>query len=116
MLIEIERPSKSLATRHGESRSEVTQAAFQIAEWKTYIQKSYDLIRGDFPGIAVDRLTMIVISRATQQSVGRGRKISEYLELLKNQLSVEEILTYDDLLQRAAGAYARLAALAPSGI
>ncbi len=113
-LIELECPSKNLGTVRGESRSEVTQAAFQIAEWKTYILKHYDQIRKEFPGISVDHRTMIVISRATEESVGRGRKVRDYLELVKNQLNVDEVFTYDDLLQRAASAYARLSAIAPS--
>ena len=33
-LIELERPSKKMATKRGESRAEVTQAVFQIAEFK----------------------------------------------------------------------------------
>ncbi|MFQ6018850.1 MAG: Shedu anti-phage system protein SduA domain-containing protein [Kiloniellaceae bacterium] len=113
-LVEIERPSKALGTGHGEARAGVTQAAFQIAEWKTYIQKHYDLISGEFPGIAVDNRTMILISRSREESVGHGRRVDEYLELVKNQLAVDEVLTYDYLLQRAEAAYARLAALAPA--
>jgi len=110
-LVEIERPSKALGTGRGETRAGVTQAAFQIAEWKTYIQKHYSLISAEFPGIAVNNRSMILISRAREESVGRGRKVNEYLELVKNQLAVDEVLTYDHLLQRAEGAYARLAAL-----
>jgi antiviral defense system Shedu protein SduA len=113
-LIELERPSKNLGTVRGEPCSEVTQAAFQTAEWKTYILKHYDQIRKEFPGISLDHRTMIVISRAMEESVGLGRKVRDYLELVKNQLNVDEVFTYDDLLQRAASAYARLSALAPS--
>jgi len=113
-LIELERPERSLGTRRGESRSEVTQAAFQIAEWITYILKHYDQIRHEFPGISLDYRTMIVISRTTKESVGSGRRVREYLELVKNQLNVDEVFTYDDLLERAASARARLSALAPS--
>jgi hypothetical protein len=51
-LIELERPSKNLATARGESRAGVTQAAFQLAEWKTFIQKHYDILRDRFPGIS----------------------------------------------------------------
>jgi hypothetical protein len=57
---------------------------------------------------------MIVMSRSNQASVGAGRDLDEYLKLLHNQVSADEILTYDSLLERAAGAYARLAALVPA--
>jgi hypothetical protein len=36
-LIEIERPGKQLATQAGHARVDLTQAAWQIGEWKTYI-------------------------------------------------------------------------------
>lgn len=113
-LIELERPSKKMGTIRGETRSEVTQSAFQIAEWKTYILKHYDQIKEEFPGISLDYRTMIVISRATEECVGRGRKVRDYLEIVKKQLSVDEIFTYDDLLQRAVSAYDRLSALSIS--
>lgn len=113
-LIELERPSKALGTARGEARAGVTQAAFQIAEWRTYIAKFYDQIKFQYPGIALDLRTMLVIGRSTEHSVGRGRKVREYLELLRNQLKVDEIYTYDDLLERARSAYARLAALTPA--
>jgi len=103
-----------LGTVHGEPRAAVTQAAFQIAEWKTYILKHYAQIRQEFPGISLDHRTMIVISRTTEESVGRGRNVRDYLELVKNQINVDEIFTYDDLLQRAMSAYVRLSTLAPS--
>ena len=113
-LIELESPSKNLGTERGEPRADVTQAAFQIAEWKTYILKHYDRIREEFPGISLDHRTMIVISRATEKSVGPGRGVQEYLELVKNQLKVDEVFTYDDLAMRATSAYARLSALSQS--
>jgi hypothetical protein len=55
-----------------------------------------------------------VISRATEKSVGPGRGVQEYLELVKNQLKVDEVFTYDDLAMRATSAYARLSALSQS--
>jgi hypothetical protein len=116
-LVELERPSRRLATRHGEPRAEATQPTFQIAEWRTYIQKHASLLEDMYPGIAVKCRTMLVIGRSSDRSIeGRNVGIRQYIELLYNQFRVDEILTYDDLLQQATGAYARLAALTPSGI
>jgi len=44
---------------------------------------------------------MIVISRSTEESFGYGRNIRRYKELIKEQFSADEILTYDDLVARA---------------
>lgn len=110
-LIEIERPSKRVATKRGEPRSSVTQAAFQIAEWRTYIQKHYERIKDDFPGIAMSYSTTLVIGRDVPESFGADRTITDYKELLGNQYAVDEVLTYDDLLARATSALARLTAL-----
>src|SRR5205823_4083661 len=50
-LIEIERPGKQLATQVGHARAALTQAAWQIGEWKAYIANHYALIQDEFPGI-----------------------------------------------------------------
>jgi hypothetical protein len=90
----------------------VTQAGFQIAEWKTYIKNHYDKLKMDFPGISVSCSTMIVISRSTHENFGRGRDIAAYMQLVKQQLAVDEVLTYDDLLARSKQAYVALSSLA----
>ncbi len=110
-LVELEKPSKKLATRKGQPTAETTQAAFQIAEWKTYIQKHYELIKNELPGISVNCTSMIVISRRSQRTSGTA-KIQQYMELVRNQFSAEEILLYDDLLARARQAYIRLSSAA----
>jgi hypothetical protein len=114
-LVELESPSKKIATEHGETRAGLNQAAFQIGEWRTYIQKHYDLLKDKFPGIAVNQTSMVVISRSTQSSFGNGRDMRSYMELVRNTLKVDEVLTYDDLLGRARQAYAMLSTLGESG-
>ena len=109
-LVELERPGKPLATTQGQPRSEVGQAAFQIAEWETYIKNHYELIKNDFPGISVHRSNMIVISRESEENFGPGRDTAKYMELVASQYSAEVCL-YDDLLSRARQAYIRLAGL-----
>lgn len=100
-----------MATKQGQPRAEVNQAAFQIAEWGAFIANHYDQLKTEFPGLAVNHTAMIVISRTTQRSYGEGRNIRKYKELLQAQFPTVEILTYDDLLERARGAYTRLASL-----
>jgi hypothetical protein len=106
-LIELERPSKRLATIKGEPRSGVTQAAWQIGEWKDYIQNHYELIRERYPGISSMPRTEVVISRSTAEQSGVS-DVSRYLAMVRQQLNVDEVITYDLLLEQAREAYARL--------
>jgi len=110
-LVELEKPSRRIATKDGQPRSEVTHATFQIAEWKAYIANHYDQIKAIFPGIAVNHTAMVVMSRSSATSFGVGRDEARYRELLRSQYPGIEILTYDDLLERARQAYARVASL-----
>ncbi len=114
-LIELERPSKNIATQRGETRAEINQASFQVAEWKAYVANHYDLLRDAFPGISQNFTTMIVISRATQSSVGAGHDRQKYMEVVRQQSPADEVFTYDDLLARASQAYTMLAGLSVGG-
>jgi antiviral defense system Shedu protein SduA len=111
-LVELERPSKLLATGQGQPRAEVNQAAFQIAEWRAYIANHYELIKKHFPGIAIRQSATIVISSSSTQSYGERRDPKKYKELLATQYPGLDILTYDELLDRTRAAYTRLASLA----
>lgn len=108
-LIELEKPSKNLATKSGQPRNEVTQAVFQISEWKAYIRNHYELIKDQYPSINFYCLSSVIISRTTEESFGNGRDKRRYKELLKEHYSgIDEILTYDDLLIKAKDAYHKL--------
>lgn len=109
-LIELERPGKQFGTRRGQASADVTQAAFQIAEWKTYIANHYDLLRERYPGISTSARTSIVISRATERQLGGERNVRRMIELYSAQLRVDDVLLYDDLIARARAAYDRLSA------
>lgn len=111
-LVELERPSKMMATNQGQPRCEVTQSAFQIAEWKHYIFNHYELIKDKFPGISVPTncLSMVVISRETKVNFGKYNNPADFMELVNLQNSCE-ILVYDDLLKKAKQAYDRLCSL-----
>jgi len=113
-LVELERPSKDLATQTGQPRAGVTQAAFQIAEWKDFINNHYEVVKDRYPGISSRPWTQVVIGRAHLPQLG-GVDVDRYLAVVREQLAVDEVITYDDLLQRARGAYTRLAALITEG-
>lgn len=109
-LIEIERPGKQFGTKKGQASADVTQAAFQIAEWKTYIANHYDLLKDRYPGISTACRTTIVISRATERQIGGQREVRRIVELYSAQLGADDVLLYDDLIARAREAYDRLSA------
>jgi antiviral defense system Shedu protein SduA len=111
-LIELERPSKKMATKTGQSRAEVTQAVFQIAEFKDHILEHYDQLKGAYPGINRACSTTVIVSRATEESFGGRSDVRRQLQLLQQQHGVDELLTYDDLLVQAKEALARLSGLA----
>lgn len=115
-LVEIERPSKGIATKGGQPKAELTQAIFQIAEWKHFIKTHYDCVRDKYPGIQSKCRSMIIMSRSTQKSFGGLQDQKAYAELLMEQYNLDEVLTYDDLLERASFAYHQLTELAPSSI
>jgi hypothetical protein len=110
-LVELEKPAKGVATAQGQPRAELTQSAFQVAEWKAYITNHYDLIRAEYPGISTACDATIVISRSNAVAFGHGRDISKYQELLRVQYPGIDILTYDDLVERARTAYILIASL-----
>lgn len=110
-LVEIERPSKRIATRQGQPNAEFTQATFQTAEWVDYIKNHYDLLRDKYPGISSNYETAVVISRTDARSYGDRIDPDRYKDLIRNQFAFNDFLTYDDVLQRAESAYVRLSVL-----
>ena len=110
-LVELERPNKKVATQLGQPRTEFTQAAFQIGEYRDFISKHYNIIKDEFPGICTGTGAMIILSRNTENSFGGKQNIREYKELLRSCYPDIEVLTYDDLLDRARFAYGQLATL-----
>jgi hypothetical protein len=111
-LVELERPDKIIATKLGQPRSEFTQAAFQIAEFRDFIARQYDTIKDKYPGIATRTGAMIILSRNTEKSFGGKQNIQDYKGLLRLHHPNIEVLTYDDLLDRARYAYGQITASA----
>jgi hypothetical protein len=113
-LIEIERPSKEMATKKGHPKQEFNQAAFQTGEWVHYIKNHYPNIKDRYPGIATKHTTAVIMSRSTQQSFANYEDMNSYIELMLETSKVDEILTYDQLLERAREVHNKLASLGVS--
>ena len=110
-LVEIERPSKAVATVQGQPRAEVAQAVFQTAEWKHFIKTHYQVVAERYPGIQAKCKTTVVMSRLRQESFKNIDDARAYMGLVMGQFSIDEFLTFDDLLERACTAYALLSGL-----
>jgi hypothetical protein len=115
-LVELERASKNVATKQGQPRAEVSQAAFQTAEWVHYIREHYSQIRTRYPGIHIKCRASLIMSRSTQSSFNNVEDINRYKEMIIQQFKIDEFLTYDDLFDRACTAYTVLTGLSPHGI
>jgi hypothetical protein len=110
-LIEIERPAKGIATSQGQPRAEVGQAVFQTAEWKHFIKTHYQVLAKRYPGIQSKCKTSVIMSRLHQNSFKSATEARAYTGLIMEQFNIDEFLTFDDLLERAATAYALLSGL-----
>lgn len=114
-LIEIERPSKPVATTQGQPRSEVSQAVFQTAEWKHFIKTHYQELHSRYPDIQSKCKTAVVMSRTKQQNFKNIDDIQEYKGLIMEQYKIDEFFTFDDLYDRACTAYTLLSGLSFNG-
>ncbi|OGA17776.1 MAG: hypothetical protein A3I63_09920 [Betaproteobacteria bacterium RIFCSPLOWO2_02_FULL_66_14] len=114
-LIELERPTKGIATQAGHPKAEMTQSAFQIAEWRQFIARHYSELKERFPGISAKHPATVVISRTTERSYPSESDLQQYKDLLLHHYENIDVLTYDDLLVRAKEAHARLAAIGVPG-
>lgn len=115
-LVELERASKGMATKEGQPKAELTQATFQIAEWRHFIKSHYQTIKDKYPGIQSKCKSMIIMSRSRQKEFGGLEDQKQYVELVIELFKVDEVLTYDDLFERACYAYYQLTGLSPSSI
>lgn len=110
-VIEIERPGKDLVSQQGVPRREMVQAHHQIAEFRDYILHHDDLLQNRFPGIESNYKTALIMSRASIKAFGGGSPKS-YMALLRQEVTADNLLTYDDLVMTAKLTYQKL--LGPS--
>jgi hypothetical protein len=110
-LVELEKPDKRLATVAGQPRAELTQAVFQIGEFRDYIAKHYAVLANRFPGISSRCSFAVVISRNTERSLGVDRNKDDYLDLVRGMFADIDIWVYDDLLARGRQALMNLSRL-----
>lgn len=110
-LVELERPSKGMATVKGHPKQDFNQAAFQTGVWVHYIKNNYAAIKDSYPGIATKHTTAVIMSRSNEESFASHDDMISYIEMMLETSKVDEIWTYDQLLDRAKEVHGKLASL-----
>jgi hypothetical protein len=67
----------------------------------------YDRLKDRFPDISANAMSTVVISRDTSSRRG-DVSLPRYLSMLREQFNVDEIITYDDLIQKGRTAVAQI--------
>lgn len=109
-LVEIERPGKSLGTSSGRPSADVTQPAFQLAEWRDFIRQYPAIVEERFPGLPGNFSTMLVVSRRTREATGKHDP-DRYLPLVQDTYAADQVYFFDDLTDLAEVLQAKLQAL-----
>jgi hypothetical protein len=113
MLVELERPGAALGTSRGQPSAATTALAFQLAEWRSFIQEFPAIVEEMFPSLPHSYKTMIVMSRSTE-GIGGGRDAVRYRQMVADTYNVDELFFYDELVKRGEVLLAQLAALGPA--
>jgi hypothetical protein len=113
MLVELERPGAALGTSRGQPSAATTAPAFQLAEWRSFIQEFPAIVEEMFPSLPHSYKTMIVMSRSTE-GIGGGRDAVRYRQMVADTYNVDELFFYDELVKRGEVLLAQLAALGPA--
>jgi len=106
LLVELERPNKKFHTKQGHPVKDVTQAIYQVAEWEEYIRTNYELLKANYPNIHINYKKMVIISRSNSLLYGE-----DHINQVRLMYKDCEILTYDDLINKALAAYHSLSVL-----
>jgi len=100
VLVEIERPQDSLFTGAHDFTSRFTHAIGQIIDFQEWVDQHGEYARTLMPGISSPR-GLLLMGRRSQLSDRQASKLKRY----SLTLSALDILTYDDLLERARNFY-----------
>lgn len=98
-IIEIERPGKPLVKIKGDPRSEVTQAAFQLSEFRNFVERHPDVLQELFPGIQASscRYTLII----GRERASAYKSFSDLRTHVRATYGADDVWVFDDLVTRA---------------
>ncbi len=99
LLVELERPSKKLFTKIGDTSSQLTHACGQVADWKRYLEDNLATAQRELGlvGISANPNALVVIGRSKDLTEDLRRRLTT----LHNQTPTLKVMTYDDVLENA---------------
>jgi hypothetical protein len=99
VLVELERASHRLFRKDGQPTQELTHAIDQVTDWIRYIEDNHDTVQRELGlhGISTSPHAIVVIGRRETLTTDTARKLTT----MTNRSPRLEILTYDDVLDRA---------------
>ena len=107
--VEIERPNKGLTTASGHPTAQVTQAAFQLTEFRTFVESHAHSLQVQFPGIRASnvRYTLIIGSN-NDSSQSRFKTFDEMRAHVRDTFAADDVWVYEDLVSRAEQALSKI--------
>lgn len=103
-LIEIEKSHYRLFTKAGNPTKELVHAEQQVLDWLDWLEEHASYARKDLPGV-LRPVGYVVIGRSTQLDQKAIRRLKRRNAAFRDAV---QIMTYDDLLQRAKNLFAAL--------
>jgi hypothetical protein len=102
LLVELERPSKGLFIKSGDTSNALNHAQGQITDWKRYIEDNLRTVQGELglEGMSTNPKSLIVMGRSNTVSEEGRRK----LRAMRGDNPRQNIMTYDDVLENAKAA------------
>jgi hypothetical protein len=99
LLVEIEAPVRSIFTKEGQPRAELTHAVNQVADWIRYIQDNLSTVQRELQltGISPNPHALVVIGRSATLTEPHRRKLATLMSMHPSL----RIITYDELLESA---------------
>jgi hypothetical protein len=110
-LIELERPRTPILKKSGEGRAETSHAAFQVAEWRSFIESHADTLQERFPHMVASSVETLLVLGRDHETAGSADSFATTMSTVRAQYGADEILTYDGLIRRARQALISLQAL-----
>lgn len=98
-LVELESPKRKLFTQAGDPTADLTHAMNQVTSWRRYIEDNVRTVQDELglPGITTAARTLVVIGRSAELNEQTRRT----LLAMASETRGREILTYDDVVDRA---------------
>ena len=103
LLVELEKPARSLFRKDGQQHEELTHALDQVTDWRRYLEDNLTTVQRELglDGISANPRSLVVIGR----SIVLNEELRRKLVTMENERPRLKIMTYDDLLANAKATF-----------